>query len=215
MNEFNEQDNIEMLQREVVYWKGQMQKAGEELARVLPRLTIFENGTVEQAEEIVKLKNDLRDREQTNGQLKLQLLDSNDKHSEEVKDLYKKMHQYQKEWETASDTATQERELRNHYSRKLDLSNREIDEWTEIAAELEDILMTTKRRERHILRAFNDKAKEVTDLKRIVRQLERENSALSESVNVLSSEKMDDRRKRILGGLGDKARKVLGDDECS
>lgn len=198
MKQFNEMDHIEMLEREVVYWKGQMQNAGEELAKALPRLTIFENATVKNLEKITNLKKDLRDRGEENADLKLQLMDKNDKHSKEMKELYGKLNQYQKQWETATATAKQERELKKHYSQKLDLSNHKINEWTEFAAELEDILMTTKRRERHILRAFNDKSKEVTDLKKRVRQLERERDGLLESVNMLSSHAMEKMEKAVL-----------------
>lgn len=194
MNEFSEQDHIEMLEREVVYWKGQMQKAGEELAQALPRLTIFENATVKKVGEITELKKGLRDRDEAYGDLKLQLIDSNDKHSEEMKGMYKKLNNMEKHYIYAAERVLQVQEVVDMYKDKLDFSNQGWHESTKETERLNDLLSNVTRQKRHILRAFNDKAKELSDLKHMVKQLERENSSLSETVNMLSSKQMGENR---------------------
>lgn len=197
MNEFNEQDHIEMLEREVLHWKGSMQKASEELAQVLQRLTIFENATVENTEKIIKLKEDLNEANKIRGDLKLQLMDKNDKHSEEMKVMYDKMHEMENRWAQAVSTAAEERETRKSYERDLiTIMKLRVATYNEMR-EMEVKLKNTTRQKRHILRAFNDKTKEVANLKKRVRQLECENPALSETVNVLSNKRMDENR--ILG----------------
>lgn len=194
MNEFSEQDHIEMLEREVVYWKGQMQKAGEELAQALPRLTIFENATVKKVGEITELKKGLRDRDEAYGDLKLQLIDSNDKHSEEMKGMYDKLREMEHRWTRAVYAATEERKIRKSYEKDFQVASREVTKSALESYKVKRALINTKREKRHILRAFNDKAKELSDLKHMVKQLERENSSLSETVNMLSSKQMDENR---------------------
>ncbi|MFD2868501.1 hypothetical protein ACFSY7_08315 [Kurthia populi] len=182
MGDFNEQDHIEMLEREVLHWKGEEEARRGELLS-LKRL----NETVEAEKELIntaltktseslkKKKEELNEANKIRGDLKLQLMDKNDKHSEEMKVMYDKLHEMEKRWAQAVSTAAEEREIRKSYERDLiAIGKMRVTAYTE-KCEMGIELKNTTRQKRHILHAFNDKADEVADLKKRVRQLEREN----------------------------------------
>lgn len=209
MGDFNEQDYIEMLEREVIHWKGEEETRRVELLSLKSLNVALEedtedlNAALDKTNQLLKVKKEaLNEVNKIRGDLKLQLMDKNDKHNEEMKVMYDKLHEMENRWARAVSTAAEERETRKSYERDLiAIGKMRVAAYIE-KCEMEVKLKNTTRQKRHILRAFNDKADEVADLKKHVRQLELENSALSETANVLSSKRMDENR--ILGGgLGD------------
>ena len=197
MKQFNEMDHIEMLEREVIHWKGE-----EEVRRVELLSLKGLNETVEAEKELIntaltktselleKKKEALNEANKIRGDLKLQLMDKNDKHNEEMKDMYQKLHEMEQHWLQAVSTAAEERETRKSYERDLIVTRKLSSAAYVESCKMEVKLKNTTRQKRHILRAFNDKADEVADLKRYIKQLERENSGLLESVTMLSSHAM-------------------------
>lgn len=197
MKQFNEMDHIEMLEREVIHWKGE-----EEVRRVelfsLKRLnagleedTESLNAALTKTSELLEKKKEaLNEANKIRGDLKLQLMDNNDKHNEEMKAMYDKLHGMENRWAQAVSTAAEEREIRKSYERDLIVTRKLSSAAYVEICKIEVKLKNTTRQKRHILRAFNDKADEVADLKRYIKQLERENSGLLESVTMLSSHAM-------------------------
>lgn len=204
MKQFNEMDHIEMLEREVIHWKGEEEARRGELLS-LKRLNVALEEDTESlnaafdktSQSLNAKKEELNEVNKIRGDLKLQLMDKNDKHNEEMKVMYDKLHEMEKRWAQAVSTAAEECEIRKSYERDLiAIGKMRVAAYIE-KCEMEVKLKNTTRQKRHILRAFNDKADELADLKKRVRQLELENSALSETANVLSSKRMDENR--ILG----------------
>lgn len=197
MKQFNEMDHIEMLEREVIHWKGEEEARRNELLS-LKRLNVgLEedtedlNAALDKTSQSLKAKKEsLNEANKIRGDLKLQLMDKNDKHNEEMKAMYDKLHGMENRWAQAVSTAAEEREIRKSYERDLIVTRKLSSAAYVEICKIEVKLKNTTRQKRHILRAFNDKADEVADLKRYIKQLERENSGLLESVTMLSSHAM-------------------------
>lgn len=197
MKQFNEMDHIEMLEREVIHWKGEEEARRNELLS-LKRLNVgLEEDTeslsaaLDKTSQSLKAKKEaLNEANKIRGDLKLQLMDKNDKHNEEMKAMYDKLHGMENRWAQAVSTAAEEREIRKSYKKDLQALVREVAKSALESHKAKLTLISTTRQKRHILRAFNDKADEVADLKRYIKQLERENSGLLESVTMLSSHAM-------------------------
>lgn len=197
MKQFNEMYHIEMLEREVIHWKCEEEaRRGELLSfkalndTVEAEKELINTALTKTSESLKKKKEELNEANKIRGDLKLQLMDKNDKHNEEMKDMYDKLHGMENRWAQAVSTAAEERETRKSYERDLiAIGKLRVAAYVE-SCKMEVKLKNTTRQKRHILRAFNDKAKEVADLKKCVRQLERENSGLLESVTMLSSHAM-------------------------
>lgn len=197
MKQFNEMDHIEMLEREVIHWKGEEEAKRKELLGLQSVNDAFEeeNGalraSIDKIGQSLKAKKEaLNEANKIRGELKLQLMDKNDKHSEEMKVMYDKLHGMENRWAQAVSTAAEEREIRKSYERDLIVTRKLSSAAYVEICKMEVKLKKTTRQKRHILRAFNDKADEVADLKRYIKQLERENSGLLESVTMLSSHAM-------------------------
>lgn len=197
MKQFNEMDHIEMLEREVIHWKGEEEaRRGELLSLKRLNVALEEDkeslsAALDKRIQSLKVKNEaLNEANEIRGDLKLQLMDKNDKHSEEMKGIYNKLHKMEQHWLQAVSTAAEERETRKSYERDLIVTRKLSSAAYVEICKIEVKLKNTTRQKRHILRAFNDKADEVADLKRYIKQLERENSGLLESVTMLSSHAM-------------------------
>ena len=205
MKQFNEMDHIEMLEREVIHWKGEEEaRRGELLSLKRLNVALEEdteslNAALDKTSQSLKAKKEeLNEVNKIRGDLKLQLMDKNDKHNEEMKGMYKKLYEAEKSWAQAVSTASEEREIRKSYKKDLQALVREVAKSALESHKAKFTLISATRQKRHILRAFNDKADEVADLKKRVRQLEREKiSSKRETVTVLSTTRMDETR--ILG----------------
>lgn len=197
MKQFNEMDHIEMLEREVIHWKGEEEaRRGELLSLKRLNVALEEdteslNAALDKTSQSLKAKKEeLNEVNKIRGDLKLQLMDKNDKHNEEMKGMYKKLYEAEKSWAQAVSTASEEREIRKSYKKDLQALVMKVTKSALESYKAKLTLISTTRQKRHILRAFNDKADEVADLKRYIKQLERENSGLLESVTMLSSHAM-------------------------
>lgn len=223
MKQFNEMDHIEMLEREVIHWKGEEEaRRGELLSLKRLNVALEEdteslNAALDKTSQSLKAKKEaLNEVNKIRGDLKLQLMDKNDKHNEEMKGMYKKLYEAEKSWAQAVSTASEEREIRKSYRKDLQAIGREVAKSALESHKAKLTLISTTRQKRHILRAFNDKADEVADLKKHVKQLERENARLREALEFYADE--ETYYPEILEGLipvlednGKKARQALGD----
>ena len=197
MKQFNEMDHIEMLEREVIHWKVEEEARRNELLSLKRLNAGLEEDTEDLNAALDKMSQSLKEKKEAlneankiRGDLKLQIMDKNDKHNEEMKAMYDKLHGMENRWAQAVSTAAEERETRKSYERDLIAIGKLRGAAYVESCKMEVKLISTTRQKRHILRAFNDKADEVADLKRYIKQLERENSGLLESVTMLSSHAM-------------------------
>ena len=118
-----------------------------------------------------RLRNRLRESDETNGRLKLDLFDKNDVHSKEVQSLYNKMHEYQQLAERhAAATSNCQDAVKTLYQDKhaLLLQN------STLKAKLRDV---TKQK-RYIMKQFNGKAEQVRIFQQKNKKLQKKCGAL-------------------------------------